>query len=240
MDKDNYFQTRLSPDFRREVLWRTLYHHCFSRLIAETDCVLELGAGYGHFINQVSAKKAIALDAWAGFVDYLRPGIETHVGDVTDLSFLPSSSIDFAFASNLFEHISQDDFSIVLAQLKRALTPAGTLNILQPNYFYSYREYFDDYTHCTIYSHVSICDFLQANGYRVIDCQPRFLPLTVKSALPVWPLLIRLYLCSPWKPMGKQMFIRAVQDRTSARSRRCEPVRRSPRLPETESRSTGS
>jgi hypothetical protein len=44
-------------------------------------------------------KKAIALDAWAGFVDYLRPGIETHVGDVTDLSFLPSSSIDFAFAA---------------------------------------------------------------------------------------------------------------------------------------------
>jgi SAM-dependent methyltransferase len=209
MDKDNYFQTRLSPDFRREILWRTLYHYYFSRLIAETDCVLELGAGYGNFINQVSAKKTIAVDAWAGFVDCLRPGIETHVGDVTDLSFVPSSSIDFAFASNLFEHITQEDFGSVLIQLKRVLNPGGTLNILQPNYYYSYREYFDDYTHRTVYTHVSISDFLSANGFRVIECRPRFLPLTVKSRLPVSPLLIRLYLNSPWKPFGKQMFVRA-------------------------------
>ena len=199
----------MSADFRREVLWQTLYHYYFSRLIAETDCVLELGAGYGHFINQVSAKKSIALDAWAGFVDYLRPGIETHVGDVTDLSFLPSSSIDFAFASNLFEHISQENFGSVLSQLRRVLTPEGTLNIVQPNYYYSYREYFDDYTHRAIYTHVSISDFLSANGFQVIECRPRFLPLTVKSRLPVSPLLIRLYLNSPWKPLGKQMFVRA-------------------------------
>ena len=38
---------------------------------------------------------------------------------------------------------------------------------------------------------------------------PRFLPLTVKSRLPVWPPLIGLYLNSPFKPMGKQMFVRA-------------------------------
>lgn len=209
MDNNKYFRTRLPPDFRREVLWQTLYDCYFSRFIAKTDCVLELGAGYGHFINQVSAKKSIALDAWPGFVEYLRPGIETHVGDVTDLSFLPSSSIDFAFASNLFEHITQQDFESVLSQLRRILAPGGTLNVVQPNYYYSYREYFDDYTHRTIYTHVSICDFLSANGFRVIECRPRFLPLTVKSRLPVSPLLIRLYLNSPWKPLGKQMFVRA-------------------------------
>ena len=37
----------------------------------------------------------------------------------------------------------------------------------------------------------------------------RFLPLTVKSRLPVSPLLIRAYLASPVKPMGKQMLLRA-------------------------------
>jgi SAM-dependent methyltransferase len=119
--------------------------------------------------------------------------------------------VNFAFASNLFEHISQDDLASVLCQLKRVLAPGGTLNILQPNYYYAYREYFDDYTHRTIYSHRSMCDVLEANGYRVLECCPRFLPLSVKSRLPVIPLLIRLYLLSPWKPMGKQMFIRAVR-----------------------------
>jgi SAM-dependent methyltransferase len=206
-----YFQTRLPYDSRREVLWRALYRYYFSRLIADTDCVLELGAGYGHFINQVRTKKAIAVDGWDGFTDYLRPDIEARVGDVSDLSFLASSSIDFMFASNLFEHMSQNEFASVLSQLKRILASDGTLNLLQPNYYYASREYFDDYTHRTIYSHTSICDFLEAHGYRVIECKPRFLPLTIKSRLPVSPFLIRLYLHSPWKPLGKQMFIRAVQ-----------------------------
>src|SRR6266446_1262461 len=158
-----YFQTRLAYDLRREVLWRVLYRYYFSLLIADTDCVLELGAGYGHFINQVRTKKAIAVDSWEGFTDYLRPGIEARVGDVTDLSFLASSSIDFVFASNLFEHLSQNEFASVLRQLKRVLASDGTLNLLQPNYYYASREYFDDYTHRTIYSHTSICDFLEAH-----------------------------------------------------------------------------
>jgi hypothetical protein len=35
------------------------------------------------------------------------------------------------------------------------------------------------------------------------------LPLTIKSRLPVSALLIRMYLMSPWKVMGKQMLLRA-------------------------------
>ena len=204
-----YFETRLTHDPRRETLWRALHAYYFSRLISPNDCVLELGSGYGHFINHVVSRKRIAVDQWEGFIDYLQPGVEGHVGNVADLSFLSPSSVNFAFASNLFEHITQKEFAAVLRQLKTVLADGGTLNILQPNYYYAYREYFDDYTHVTVYSHTSICDLLTAHGYDVIECRPRFLPLTVKSRLPVSPLLIRLYLALPWKPMGKQMFIRA-------------------------------
>ena len=213
-----YFETRFAPDPRRQVLWRTLYRHFFSRLISKESSVLELGAGYGDFINQVSARRRIALDMWDGFAEHLQPGIESHVGSVTNLSFLSPASVDFVFASNLFEHITQEDFSLVLQQLRSALTEEGTLNIVQPNYYYCYREYFDDYTHRTIYSHTSITDFLEANGYDVIECAPRFLPLTIKSRLPVSPLLIRLYLWLPWKPMGKQMFVRARVRRANERT----------------------
>jgi SAM-dependent methyltransferase len=208
-DQRAYFETRFTPDPRREVLWGALYRYYFSRLIKPEDCVLELGAGYGYFINQVAAKKRIGLDQWEEFRSYLQPDVEFHLGDVTNLSFLVRGSVDFAFASNLFEHIAQEDFASVLNQLKTALAKDGTLNILQPNYYFAYREYFDDYTHRSVYTHLSICGFLEANGYEVIECRPRFLPLTVKSRLPVSPLLIQLYLAAPWKPLGKQMFIRA-------------------------------
>jgi hypothetical protein len=89
------------------------------------------------------------------------------------------------------------------------MTSSGTLNILQPNYRFAYREYFDDYTHVTVYSDRSLVDFLGAHGFRVLECYPRFLPLTIKSRFPVSPFLIRTYLRLPFKPMGKQMLIRA-------------------------------
>jgi len=204
-----YFETRFAHDERRETLWRVLWESVFRSWISPQDSVLELGAGYGHFINQVVARRRIALDMWEGFGKFLKPGIEAQVGPVTDLSFLGPKSVDFAFASNLFEHITHEDLAEVLRQLRESLTERGTLNIVQPNYFYCYREYFDDYTHKTIYSHTAMSDFLEAHGFEVFDVRPKFLPLTIKSRLPVSAFLIRMYLLSPWKVMGKQMLIRA-------------------------------
>ncbi len=206
---NSYHETRLAHDPRRDVLWKTLCGAFFQRLVPPDGCVLELGAGYGNFINHIRSARRIALDRWEGMLQYLEPGVEGHCGDVTDLQAIAPRSVDFVFASNLFEHVPQADFATVLDQLRDKLKPGGTLNILQPNYRFAYREYFDDYTHVAVYSDRSLADFLASRGYRVIDCRPRFLPLTVKSALPVSPLLIRLYLALPFKPLGKQMLIRA-------------------------------
>ena len=206
---NRYFQTRFTPDPRREILWRSLVQYYFQNQIATNDCVLELGAGYGHFINNIRAARRIAQDQWPDFQKYLADGVESYVGPIGDLSFLADNSVDFVFASNVFEHVSQEDFAAALKQLLRKLKPDGTITLLQPNYRYAFREYFDDYTHRTIYSHVSLCDFLQANSYEIVSCAARFLPLTLKSRLKVSPFLIRLYLMSPVKLQGKQMLIRA-------------------------------
>jgi SAM-dependent methyltransferase len=206
---DDYHRSRFTPDPRRDVLWSALWRFYFRKLIGPEDCVLDLGAGYGNFINSVIARRRIAIDLWPGFTGYLAPGIEAVVGSAADLDFLDDSSIDFVFAGNLFEHLTQDDLARILEHLRRKLRPSGTLNIMQPNYRYAFREYFDDYTHISIYSHISLADFLTANGYAVVEIHPRFLPLTIKSRLPVCPLLIQAYLLSPIKPMAKQMLIRA-------------------------------
>jgi SAM-dependent methyltransferase len=206
---NRYFQTRFTLDPRREILWRSLVQYYFQSQIATDDCVLELGAGYGHFINNVRAARRIAQDQWPDLPKFLTAGVESHIGPIEDLSFLDDNSVDFMFASNVFEHVSQEDFAAVLRQLLRKLKPAGTITLLQPNYRYAFREYFDDYTHRTIYSHLSLCDFLQANSYEIVTCAPRFLPLTLKSRFKVSPFLIRLYLTSPVKILGKQMLVRA-------------------------------
>ena len=116
-----YHESRLTADPKRDVVWRALWRYHFSKLIRDDDCVLDLGCGYGSFINQVVARRRIALDSGEGFPAFLAPGIEAMVGGVTELGFLPDGGVDFAFASNLFEHISQNDFTRVLNALREAV-----------------------------------------------------------------------------------------------------------------------
>ena len=204
-----YHASRLIQDERRAATWRALWRHHFRHRIKPDATVLDLGAGYGDFINSVTAARRIALDTWPGLSDHVAAGVEPIIGPVTDLSALAEASIDFAFASNLFEHLSQEELVQVLGQLRGKLRVDGELCILQPNYRYAYREYFDDYTHRTPYSHIGLADLLRAHGWTVTQVAPRFLPLTIKSRLPTWDWLVGAYLRSPLKPMGKQMMISA-------------------------------
>jgi len=205
---EGYHDTRLAPDPRRDAVWKALWRYYFRHRIRPSDTVLDLGSGYGDFINNVIAARRVAVDLWPGFKAHLEDDVEAIVGPVGDLSQIASGSIDYAFASNLFEHVTQQEFTETLSSLRAKLSPNGSLTILQPNYRYAYREYFDDYTHISIYSHISLCDFLAANGFELMEVRPKFLPLTVKSRLPTWAPLIGLYLNSPVKPLGKQMLVR--------------------------------
>jgi hypothetical protein len=204
-----YHDTRFERDPKRAVLWRALWRYYFRHRIGSDESVLDLGSGYGDFINNVEARRRIALDIWPDLAKHLGPDVEAVVAPVTDLSAIADGSVDYAFASNLFEHITKSDLAAVLAALRQKLSARGRLTMLQPNYRYCYAEYFDDYTHITVWSHVSLTDFLRGNGYEVLETHPKFMPLTVKSSLPVWGPLIGAYLLSPIKPMGKQMLLSA-------------------------------
>ncbi|WP_242181857.1 methyltransferase domain-containing protein [Sphingomonas sp. CARO-RG-8B-R24-01] len=203
----DYHGSRLTESHRRGAVWRALWRYVFRHRIAADACVLDLGAGYGDFVNSVTARRRIAVDTWAGLAEHVAPGVEALITPVTDLSAIDDASVDFAFASNVFEHLTQDTFIVALREIARTLSSRGTLTILQPNYRYAFREYFDDYTHVAVYSHISLADLLTAHGWDVTEVRPRFLPLTVKSRFPVWPWLIAAYLASPIKPMGKQMLL---------------------------------
>ena len=204
---DSYHETRLALDPKRAKVWRALWRFWFRKRIGADDTVLDLGAGYGDFINSVHAKRRIATDQWPGLREHVAPGVEVIIGPVDELAGIEDESVDYAFASNIFEHLRQDQFAAVLSRLRKVLSKRGTLTILQPNYRFAYREYFDDYTHVAIYSDISLADFLGANGWEVLEVRPRFLPLTIKSRLPTSELLIGAYLNSPVKPMGKQMLV---------------------------------
>lgn len=172
MSTDNYHATRFTFDPRRDRLWKTLCDAYFSRRIRPDFCVLELGAGYGHFINHVRCARRLAVDQWQGFLQFLDAGVQGHVGNASDLGFIPDASVDFAFASNLFEHLTRDELAATLDALKTKLRPGGSLTLLQPNYRYAYREYFDDYTHVSVFSDRSLCDLVSSHGFQVAEVRP--------------------------------------------------------------------
>jgi SAM-dependent methyltransferase len=207
----DYHIRYFTPDPRRRALWETLVAHEFQKDIPRDSVVLELGAGYGHFINALRARRRIAVDIWPGMLAHLADGVEGVVTDVTQLDAIADNSLDHVFSSNCFEHVPQQKTVDCLARLRQKMKRGATLTILQPNHRYCAREYFDDDTHVTIYNDDTLSRLLAANGFRVVRCVPRFLPLTIKSRLPVHPLLIRLYLLSPIKPFAKQMLITAIR-----------------------------
>jgi ubiquinone/menaquinone biosynthesis C-methylase UbiE len=158
-------------------------------------------------INNLKADRRIAVDLWPGVEEHAANGVEAYVSSATDLGVLADRSIDSVFASNLVEHLDVEDVRTMVGEIRRVLKEGGRLVLIQPNFRISSKRYFDDYTHRSIWTDVSLSDFLRSEGFEVERIQPRFLPLTVKSRLPVRSWLIRLYLASPIKPMAGQMLV---------------------------------
>jgi ubiquinone/menaquinone biosynthesis C-methylase UbiE len=203
----NYHQTRIPYDIKRTVLWETLVNSYFQKLVHPNDTVIEIGAGYCDFINNIKASRKIAIDIWSELPDYANKDVECIVGDVEEVARLEDESLDFVFASNIFEHIEAKKLTTFIEVLRKKIKVGGSICILQPNYKLAFKEYFDDYTHVSIWTDQSLADFLASHKFNVKYVKAGFLPLSIKSKLPVIPLMIKIYLALPFKPLAKQMLI---------------------------------
>ena len=203
---DGYFDTRYAHDPRRRRVWQHITRHLQKWMPADAD-VLELGAGYCDFSNNVVARSRVAMDLRPEFAAFAEPGVRTEVGDCSDLTRFADASFDVVFASNLLEHLDLSANTALVAQVRRVLRPNGRLVLVQPNYRLRPREYFDDYTHVTVFSDRSLADFITAQGMRVEHVDARFLPFTMKSRLSFGHVLVPLYLRLPYRPLAGQMLV---------------------------------
>jgi SAM-dependent methyltransferase len=201
-----YFETRFQPDPRRDRVWRQIASYLESRW-TEDAAVLDVGAGYCSFINNVRGGHRVAVDLHADLERFAAPGVETMRLSATDLSPLEDASFDVVFASNLLEHLTREEIDRALAEFHRVLRPGGRVILVQPNYRLAYREYWDDFTHLTPLSDRSLSDLLAVAGFELEEVQPRFLPFTLKGGGGSLWFLIPLYLRLPRRPLAKQMLV---------------------------------
>jgi SAM-dependent methyltransferase len=201
-----YRQSRFTFDPARSSVWKAIVAY-LSPYIPEGGSVLDLGSGYCDFINAVRARRKWALDLYLDPAEFAKDGVTPLRADVTDLAAIPDGSLDVVFASNLLEHLTDDKLALTLSSVKAKLRAGGRFIAIQPNFAYCYRSYFDDYTHVRVFSHVSLPDFLESQGFAIDRVVPRFLPFSMKSRVPKWPFLVWLYLRSPVRPFAKQMLV---------------------------------
>lgn len=210
---DPYYKTRYVWDKNRTVVWREIVRY-LAKFLSEDGVVLDIGAGYCDFINSVKAKKKIALDYSPDFKQYASPDVETIQSPVTDMSRVGSDSVDIVFASNLLEHLTEDELGQTMNEIKRVLNKDGALILMQPNYRLCAKNYFDDPTHKTIFTDTSLESFLISYNFEIILKKSRFLPFSMNSRpsmIPIFPLLIWTYLRLPWKPFAGQMLFISIK-----------------------------
>jgi SAM-dependent methyltransferase len=201
----SYFETRFLEDDRRLKSWNYLCRY-FQKIVSREDTILEIGAGYCYFINQIEASRKIAVDLFPDLSIFASSSVESHIGDARKMDFLEDNSIDTIFASNFLEHLDWTQLEVLMTEILRVLKPAGRVMIMQPNFRHCYKHYFDDYTHRTVFTDHSVRDWFASHGFLTEISKPRFLTLTVKSTMGKLSFLIPIYLKSPWKPRSGQMF----------------------------------
>jgi SAM-dependent methyltransferase len=208
---DGYFHTRFGFDPRRDIVWQEVCHYLQSHYIPSDARIVDVGAGYCNFINNVEGSERHAVDLFTELDDYTAPGVIPHIHSCTSLPFFEDDSFDVAVTSNLFEHLDREATVATLRELRRIVRVGGKLIVLQPNFRFCYNTYFDDYTHLQIFTDRSLLDLLEVFGFNVVDNRPRFLPVNMKSTLrlglPKLRWWVKLYLALPWKPLAGQMLM---------------------------------
>ncbi|OBK60176.1 glycosyl transferase [Mycobacterium gordonae] len=223
-DLQQLYRNRFGHDLEaRSEIWSVLVRDFFQAWVRRSDTVVDLGCGYGEFLNHVKGARRIGVDLNPDSAGMLDPDIEFHEARADQLGFLDDGSVDVVFSSNMLEHLqSKTDVERAIAEVRRVLRPGGHFIALGPNIRFLAGAYWDFWDHSVPISDRSLTELLQLNDFEVVDSHQQFLPYSTYSPLPKAPILVQMYLRSrwAWPVFGKQFVIRARKPAESAENER--------------------
>jgi SAM-dependent methyltransferase len=194
----------------RDRIWKLLTSEFFSKYVSPEDRLLDLGCGYGEFINNIHCGSKFAMDMNPLARERLGPGIQFIEQDCSLPWELAESSLDIIFTSNFLEHLpSKKSLSDMLGQAYRCLRKGGRIVALGPNVRFVGGAYWDFWDHHLPLTDAAIGEALAVQGFTVEESVDRFLPYTMVNQRHFPAALVSLYLKIPiaWKVFGKQFLV---------------------------------
>jgi SAM-dependent methyltransferase len=208
---ENIYRDRFDEHLAyRNQVWQVLTAEFFSRLIPPGALVLDLGCGYGEFINNIDCATKFAMDMNPGAAKHLKSGITFIEQDCSAKWTLPDDYLDVIFTSNFFEHLpSKAAFWDTLGQARRCLKKDGILIAVGPNVRRVGGAYWDFWDHHLPLTDETVAEAFRLQGFRIEKSLAAFLPYTMVNQRAVPMLLVSLYLKLPflWRLVGKQFLV---------------------------------
>ena len=204
----------------RSSLWNVLIREFFSRWVKPSDTVLDLGCGWGEFINQVSAAKKYGMDLNPDAPSKLASEVTFLHQDCSQLWQIPDSHLDVVFTSNFFEHLlDKASLARTLAQAFRCLKPGGRLICLGPNVKFLAGRYWDFWDHYLPLTELALKEGCELAGFEAELVVAQFLPYSMSQGSRPPLAFLQLYLRLPffWRIFGRQFLVivrRPVSSRT--------------------------
>lgn len=195
----------------RNNLWQILCGSYFQKLVSPADTVIDIGSGYGEFINNINCAKKIAVDINHDSKKHLNPNTTFLNCSAVDIPHKYYGLADVIFMSNFLEHLStKDEVVEVLKVAHKLLKTTGHIIILQPNIDLARQKYWDFIDHKIALNGKSVIEALELTGFTLVKFINRFLPFTTKSPIPQNNFFVKAYLLlpPPLRPFaGQSLFV---------------------------------
>lgn len=194
----------------RDKVWRALIKNFFQKYVRPTDVVLDLGAGYGEFINHITCGTKYAMDLNPDTAHRVGKDVEIIAQDCAEPWPLSEDSLDIIFTSNFFEHLPDTEaLARTLREAMRCLKSGGRIIATGPNIKYALGAYWDFIDHHIPLTERSLAEAFTHQGFSIETCIDKFLPFTMAYG-PQYPtIFLALYLRLPlaWRILGKQFLV---------------------------------
>jgi SAM-dependent methyltransferase len=205
------YRRRFEDEHRtRTAVWAVLIDAWFSKYVDGVDAALDLGCGWGPFINQIDVRDRYGIDLNADAAAHLDPEV-TFFEQRADARWpLDDHSLDLVFSSNFLEHLpSREAILATLAEAHRCLRPGGRLVLLGPNIKYVNGTYWDFFDHLVPLTEQSLVEACEVVGFTTEEAIGRFLPYTMAGKPPPPEMFIRAYLRlrPAWRLIGRQFLV---------------------------------